>query len=107
VAAARCGQNSEVLEALRPSFFEPHVGDEFVLAHTVPERRLTLDAVNRHPTPHDGLRAEPYSLVFIGDVVLEQRIYALTHPVLGALEIFLVPIGPDPSGRLQYEAVFN
>ena len=83
------------------------MGDEFVLAHTVPERRLTLDAVNRHPTPHDGLRAEPYSLVFIGDVVLEQRIYALTHPVLGALEIFLVPIGPDPSGRLQYEAVFN
>jgi hypothetical protein len=96
-----------VPEALKPSFFEPHVGGEFVLAHTVPERRLTLDAVNRHPTQRDGLRAEPFSLVFVGDVVLEQRTFAMTHPALGALDIFLVPIGPDPSGRLQYEAVFN
>jgi hypothetical protein len=96
-----------VPDALTPSLFEPHVGDVFVLAHTVPERRLTLDAVNRHPTQQGGLRAEPFSLVFVGDVVLEQRIFAMTHPALGALEIFLVPIGPDPSGRLQYEAVFN
>lgn len=107
MAAAGCGQNSDVPEALTPSLFEPHVGNEFVLAHTVPEQDLTLSAVNRYPTQGDGLRAEPFSLVFVGDVVLEQRIHALTHPVLGALEIFLVPIGPDPSGRLQYEAVFN
>lgn len=35
-----------------------------------------------------------------------QRIYDLDHPVLGALQIFLVPIGLDTAG-LQLEAVFS
>jgi hypothetical protein len=35
-----------------------------------------------------------------------QRTYDLDHPVLGALQLFLVPIGRDAAG-LQLEAVFS
>jgi len=37
---------------------------------------------------------------------LPQRTYRLSHPRLGALEMFLVPIGPDQKG-MRLEAVFN
>jgi hypothetical protein len=37
---------------------------------------------------------------------LEQRIYAVHHPALGAFDLFLVPIGPDGEG-MRYEAVFT
>jgi hypothetical protein len=38
--------------------------------------------------------------------VLPQRIYRLEHAVMGPLEIFLVPIGPDAEG-MRYQAVFT
>jgi hypothetical protein len=38
--------------------------------------------------------------------MLPQRIYALEHPRLGRLEIFLVPIGRE-DGHLLLEAIFN
>ena len=51
---------------------------------------------------------EPFSLVFRGpkEPVLPQHIYRLTHPRLGSLDLFLVPIGPDTVG-MQYESVFT
>ena len=53
-------------------------------------------------------RREPFSLIFRGPMqpVLPQRIYQIEHAELGALEIFLVPIGPDQHSML-YQAVFN
>jgi hypothetical protein len=49
-----------------------------------------------------------FSLVFRGgpDPPLQQRIYCLEHEQLGALDLFLVPLGPDAAGQ-RYEAVFN
>ena len=46
----------------------------------------------------------PFSLVFQGgpSPPLPQRIYAVEHDRVGALEIFLVPIAAD-----RYEAVFT
>ena len=54
-------------------------------------------------------RSEPFSLVFLGpsNPILPQATYRLTHDRLGQLDIFIVPVGPDPQGRIQYEAVFN
>src|SRR5690606_10365455 len=37
---------------------------------------------------------------------LAQGVYALEHPTLGRLELFLVPIGPK-DGHPAYEIVFN
>ncbi len=50
----------------------------------------------------------PFTLVFVADDarVLPQKIYRIEHGALGALDIFLVPVGKDKSG-VSYEAVFN
>lgn len=55
-----------------------------------------------------GIRREPFSLVFRGpaDPLLKQRIYTLKHETMGTFEIFLVPIGGDAEG-CDYQAVFN
>lgn len=50
----------------------------------------------------------PFSLIFRGprQVYLPQQIYRIENEQMGQLEIFLVPIGPDPVG-MRFEAVFN
>ena len=50
---------------------------------------------------------DPFRLAFLGpiDPVFPQRIYRLEHDVLGALDIFLVPIARDAGGT-TYEAIF-
>jgi hypothetical protein len=49
-----------------------------------------------------------FSLLFVagGGPQLHQATYPLSHPVLGRLDIFLVPIGPVKGGT-GYEAVFT
>ena len=49
-----------------------------------------------------------FSLVFLGpnEAPIAQGIYRVNHDKLGALELFLVPIGKDTNG-VSYEAVFN
>ena len=55
----------------------------------------------------DGQIRKQFSLVFLGALhpVLPQGTYQLSHPRLGELELFLVPLGPAPEG-MQYEAAF-
>lgn len=104
-------------ELLSKDVFAPHQGTAFQVrlnpAETV---ELVLTEINDlvDHVGHDETRVEtkirrqPFSLIFRGAhrFVLPQRIYSLEHPAFEALEIFLVPIGPDPQG-MGYEAVFN
>jgi len=55
-----------------------------------------------------GPKREPFSLHFLGpvDPALPQKIYRLEHEQLGALEIFLVPVGRSAAGT-RYEAAFG
>jgi hypothetical protein len=55
-----------------------------------------------------SLRA-PFSLVFCGsrEGWFHQGTYRLEHPSLGTQCVFLVPIGPNAQGRMQYQAIFN
>lgn len=69
---------------------------QFVLIEVTP---LGMD---RHAPRH-----EPFALTFVGEPGLAQAIYELDHASLGRLDLFLVPIGPAPDGRVLYEAVFN
>ena len=95
------------MDSLTAAAFEPHRSSEFDVAD-VPGRALRLDEVTAHGRQPGAPRADPFALVFTGDgPVLDQRTYRLEHPVLGALDIFLVPIGQDSDGRVRYEAVFN
>ena len=40
------------------------------------------------------------------DALKPRNIYEIEHEKMGALSLFIVPIGPDGEG-LRYEAVFN
>lgn len=67
---------------------------------------LHVDSVNALP-PH-RLRAAPFSLILRGPAapLLPQGTYALRHPRLGPIELFLVPIARDAQG-VRYEVTFN
>jgi hypothetical protein len=89
------------------SDFEKRLLATFRLPPSEPVSELVLiEAKNLREPPASG-RA-PFSLLFRGPraPVLEQSIRCLEEPVLGNLDIFLVPIGPDEEGMV-YEAVFN
>ena len=50
------------------------------------------------------------SLIFAGSSspLLPQQLYQMEHEKLGTLQLFVVPIGPDPEGqRMRYEVAFN
>lgn len=57
---------------------------------------------------HVSPQMASFSVMFHGaaDSRLEQHIYRLQHPILGSLNLFLVPVGGDSNG-FWYEAVFN
>jgi hypothetical protein len=54
-------------------------------------------------------RGDCFSLVFRGraDEALDQQTYRMEHRELGEFPLFLVPIGPNEDGDLQFEAVVN
>ena len=66
---------------------------------------LELTEVKEHPS---SPRQEMFSLFFSGapDALLPQNTYHLEHERLGALDMFLVPVGKDEKGFI-YEALFN
>jgi hypothetical protein len=95
------------LASITHDSFAPHLGSRFALALGDGILELELCAVEPLHASHNAPRA-PFALRFRTPAVtghLPQRIYALAHPVLGTLEIFLVPLGADATG-MRYEAVF-
>jgi hypothetical protein len=100
------------LAALTHHDFTPHAGSTFELtANDALTLTLELSEVKARDeassAEDDGRRA--FSLLFVASPeapALPQRLYHLEHATLGALDLFLVPIGPK-DGAMQYEAVFN
>jgi hypothetical protein len=91
------------LATLTADDFERQSGGTFRLGGA--DLDLKLVEIKRHgASMRDG---GAFSLLFVSAAgpFLPQAIYALAHPVLGTLEIFLVPIGPMAGGN-GYEAVF-
>jgi hypothetical protein len=101
-----------VLDALTVSDFEPLVGEVFALedesAGALEFELIEARAIDRDApaVDHDGIRT-PFRLMFRGpgERALPQRIYRLRHDALGAMEIFIVPVGRD-AGGVHYEAIF-
>jgi hypothetical protein len=103
-----------MLETLTPASFAEHVGSRFLLAleGQTPLALELIEITRYEKNPDFARRKEPFSAIFLGPSrpVLPQAIYPLDHPMLGRLEIFLVPIGPDKRGNasgMRYEAAFN
>ena len=67
---------------------------------------LTVESVDALPSHR--MREAPFSLVLRGPraPLLPQATYALMHPRLGRVEVFLVPIAQDAQAA-RYEATFN
>jgi hypothetical protein len=87
--------------------FAPLVGDVFQLTDGGSDS-LALELTRaREIAATENAPREPFALDFSGpaDPVLPQSIYKLEHPRLGALEIFIVPVGRDASAT-SYEAIF-
>ena len=92
---------------LTRAFFAPHIGGTFRM-HAGPSTTLDLELVEVSELREN--RERPFSILFRtpGTEHVPQGTYRLEHPEIGAIELFLVPIGPDREGRnMQYEAVFN
>jgi hypothetical protein len=99
-----------MLQDLTADWFEMHQGTPFRIDRGDGSALEIILQQVRRLEPHPGPRAEPFSAYFLGprSPVLPQRIYRVVHDQVGTLDLFLVPIGPDPkSGGMLYEAVFN
>ena len=87
----------------------PLVGDTFRM-QVSPDQEIavTLAEAKKLSAARPGQRA-PFSLIFRPadpKFYAPQQIFPITHPRLGMLEIFLVPIRPDATGA-RFEAVFT
>ncbi|MBB4663767.1 DUF6916 family protein [Conexibacter arvalis] len=97
------------LAQLSAELFAPHVGEPFaVRAEGQIELTLVLTEACTLRDAASGERRAPFSLAFRGPEapLLAQQIVPLEHPVLGRLDLFLVPLGVDADGA-RYEAVFT
>lgn len=94
------------LSKLTLATFEPLVGDAFMLEGATDDP-LPCTLQSATPAGEQPSGRQPFGLIFIGPAqpILPQAIYRLTHAQLGALEIFIVPLGRDETGT-TYQAVF-
>lgn len=101
-------------DQLTASLFEGHLNETFIVRVDLidpayPVLDLTLVSVSElgQPPAEDEDRRRPFALLFRGpgQPVLAQRTFQLDNDRLGALALFLVPVGPD-GASMQYEAVF-
>lgn len=99
-----------LLNDLTAGDFRPFLNQTFhVRLEGIDPIDLELLSVTERANDADAAHRSPFSLVFLGPVsnqYLLQHIYRLEHEQMGALDIFIVPLGPH-AGRMQYEAVFN
>jgi hypothetical protein len=86
--------------------FAEHTGSTFAVRFA-PETIVEMNLVEVKRRKRDE-RLDAFSLLFAAppDTPLWQNLFQVEHPVLGAMELFLVPVGGDDQG-VRYEAVFN
>jgi hypothetical protein len=86
--------------------FSPHIDAVFDMQ--TPGGVVPLKLVKADPVGDSGRAGGAFSLIFVAPKGpwFQQAIYPVTHPVLGIMEIFLVPIGPVSGGN-GYQAMFT
>ena len=100
-----------MLDKLTSANFFQYINQKFSV-HIEGGKSLELELIevaNLGTAPQDPQQRQAFSVVFGGpsQPVLTQQIYRVEHKAVGALDIFLVPLGPDRSGSVRYEAVFT
>jgi len=94
------------LAALKIDDFRPHL--EAVFNMQAAGGTLPLKLAKVDPVGDSGRAGGAFSLIFVAPKGpwLPQAIYPVDHPVLGTMEIFLVPVGPAFGGN-SYQAIFT
>ena len=100
-----------MLDQLQVNDFIPYINQLFTLqVDGLGELSCTLVEANTLGSPPPEGSGERHSFSIIlrgpGHPILPQQIYRLQHKLLGQMDIFLVPLGPDTEG-IRYEAVFT
>jgi hypothetical protein len=98
--------SSPDLASLGIDDFAVHLGADFEMqaaGGVVPLKLMKVD-----PAGNSGRAGGAFSLIFIAPkgTAHPQAIYPVSHPVLGTMEIFLVPVGPQAGGN-GYQAIFT
>lgn len=95
-------------DRLELATFEPHVDEAFGVEVVGGSLELTLTEASAGPWQPEGESTFAFELIFRGpaDPMLPQAIYRLTHPELGPLDIFIVPLERTGEGT-TYQAVFS
>ena len=110
--------NERSLEALTAADFRDVLGTRFLLTASPPDgdTPVTFQAelvnVTEHPNGNPDVSRAPFSLLFHGPLqpVLPQGIYRLEQERFGAVELFIVPVGPAGPAEapaMRYEVVFG
>jgi uncharacterized protein DUF6916 len=89
--------------------FAPFLNATFSVELEASTVEMTLvQATKGKPQDGEGLRKEPFSLVFkcASPVILPQKLYPFRNSDFGSMDIFIVPVGREPDG-IVYQAVFN
>lgn len=97
--------SSTDIATLKLDHFASHL-DAIFQMHS-PAGVLPLRLTKAEALGHAKRAGGAFSLIFVAPVGpwLPQSTYAIEHPTLGAMNMFLVPIGPVSDGN-GYQAVF-
>lgn len=100
-----------MLDKLTVADFSQYVDQKFSVHTDVngPVELVLSEAIEMGAAPQDTQYRRAFSVVFVGPAqpILPQRIYRVEHEDMGALDLFLVPLGPNREGRMRYETVFT
>ena len=97
-----------MLDRLRKEDFEPLIGQKLTVAtrDAAPTELEVAEATTlKSPSPRE---TPPFRVILRSrdGWRAPQGMFRISHPRLGELELFAVPIGPDAEG-LCYEILFN
>ncbi|HEY3343857.1 MAG TPA: hypothetical protein VGJ97_02950 [Anaerolineaceae bacterium] len=99
-----------MLDKLTAADFTPYLNQFFKIhLESAETYALELISVQEQGNAYRPGGRRPFSLTFSNprkDSFLAQGTYRLEHGQIGALDIFLVPLGPNQSG-MRYEAIFS
>lgn len=97
-----------MLHEIAAEEFESLIGQTVVLERDGDRIEMEVDKVQRLSSPSPRLL--PSFIATLREVgatrSYTQGIYRLIHPQRGAIDLFIVPSGPDGSG-MSYELTFN
>ena len=96
-----------MLEGITHKSFESIVGESVDLKAGEDSFQADVEAVSLlRKSP--GQERQPFAVVLQARDASNhgQQMYQLSHPGLGVLSLFLVPVGPGVEG-MRYEIVFN